>query len=77
MDTHDIHGTKIGFHTDAKHTVNFLKEGMHRAGIDGYLTKARQSGRAEFYDHSGTKFVIEHEEKDGQDHFSVRKSNYQ
>ena len=78
MEEHHIHGTKMSFHDDAKHTADFLKEGMHRGGIEGYLTRARQNGRAEFLDHQGKKFVIEHEQgEDGKDQFSVRKSQHQ
>lgn len=75
MDTHDIHGTQVGFHSDAKEAREFLKHGVHSDTARGYLEQAERHGEAHFYDKEGTKFKIKHEKDEkGESIFSVEKS---
>ena len=76
MDTHDIHGTQVGFHSDARGARDFLKNKVHSDTARGYLELAKNIGEAHFYDQDGQKFKITHKEKDGQDTFSVERSHH-
>ena len=40
MDSHNIHGTEVGFHSDTKEAVNFLKHGVHSDTALSYLEQA-------------------------------------
>lgn len=76
MDTHHIHGTEVGFHSDAKEASDFLKTGVHSHIAQGYLQTAKEQGESHFINEKGEKFKIIHEEKDGKDSFSVERSHH-
>lgn len=71
MDTHNIHGTEVGFHNNAKEAKDFLRQDKHVA--QGYLKEAEKHGKAHFEDAEGKKFTMEHNKKEGTYH--VRPSN--
>ena len=76
MDTHHIHGTEVGFHSDAGGARDFLAHGVHSYTAKNYLETAKSKGETHFYDSKGEKFKITHEEQDGKDVFSVSKSHH-
>ncbi len=76
MDTHNIHGTEVGFHGSATEAKDFLKDGIHSHTAQSYFETAKSKGETHFYDDKGQKFKITHAEKDGKDMFSVEKSHH-
>ncbi len=76
MDTHHIHGTEVGFHTDAKEAKDFLRHGVHSDAMHKYLETAKNHGETDFYTPDGDKFKIKHELVEGKDTFTVEKSHH-
>lgn len=72
MDTHDIHGTDVDFHRDAKETKDFLRQ-EDKHIVEGHLKDAKEHGKAHFEDADGKKFTIEHNKDNGS--FLVRPRN--
>lgn len=70
MDIHDIHGTHVSIHENAKGTRDFLR-GEDKHVVGGYLKDAEKHGKTHFEDAEGNKFTLEH--KDGV--FNIRPRN--
>lgn len=65
MDTHHIHGEKMGFHTGTEDAKTWLGKGLSRDGVQDYLDKAKKEGSLNFKDPEGNKFKLVHNEEDG------------
>lgn len=75
MDIHNIHGTSVSFHDDARHSVDFLKNGLRSQDVHKYFTRAKDEGQSHFIDpHTGKKFMIEHDKTN--DSFSVKQVHH-
>lgn len=70
METHDIHGIKVDFHGGTEHMVSMLRSMPKEKAIE-FLNGAKNSEKYGFGDSR-----IRHEEKDGEDHFSVHPQHY-
>ena len=65
METHDIHGIKVDFHHGTGHMVSTLRN-MPKEEALKFLNGAKGSEQYGFGNNR-----IKHEEKNGEDHFSV------
>ena len=73
MEAHDIHGTKIGFHGSAGHALFWLRDEMHRDGLEDYLKIAKDKGHVHFTDgRSGHNYTLKHDKT--ADSFSVERN---
>lgn len=69
METHDIHGIKVDFHSGTGHMVSTLRS-MPKEEALKFLNGAKGHDKYYFGDSR-----IKHEERDGEDHFSFHPHN--
>jgi len=72
MDTHHIHGEKIGIHGEASDARHWLEHGMTKDGLESLAKQAQSSGEAHFFNDEGKRFKL----VPGKDGLEVHRSHH-
>lgn len=61
----------VHYGDDTHKAREFLEHGIHSHTAEDFFDQAKAKGETRFHDTEGGEYTIKHEEKDGEDHFSV------